>query len=147
MARGPGAGEEGGQACATEEMSVIYELPASICLFLTVFIDLGIIIGAHTEYQIVSQATKRPTTSSSANKSPNLVSLSAALENEKTDPEDAFQAQTCLGWAHWIDGEPELAVSSLPSNLPKTIDPATEKQGTLRGWTHVCIIKSAYIRG
>ena len=96
----------------------------------------------------MSQTTKRPTTSSTTKKLQDFIApLATAIEHEKTYNEDAFQARTCLAWVHWIDGQSDLAVSCLPSNLPKTIDPVTEKQGSLRGWTHVCIIKSAYIRG
>ncbi|MCJ1405078.1 hypothetical protein MMC11_008304 [Xylographa trunciseda] len=44
-------------------------------------------------------------------------------------------------------GQPALAVSALPTSLPQTTGLAKEKQGTLSRWTHICMIKSAYILG
>ncbi|MCJ1393445.1 hypothetical protein MMC18_006320 [Xylographa bjoerkii] len=44
-------------------------------------------------------------------------------------------------------GQPALAVSTLPTSLPQTTGPAKEKERMLSRWTHVCMIKSAYILG
>jgi hypothetical protein len=73
--------------------------------------------------------------------------LRTAIENEKSLPEDIFQAQVCLGWLYWLIGEETSSLSTLPTNLPRKVSPATEKDSSLSGWTYVCMIKSVCIRG
>ena len=105
---------------------------------------------AHSECRIASQSSSRPTTSSSLSTTglPQLIpSLLTAAENEKAFHEDAFQARVCLGWLHWTINEPSLAVSRLPAAFAQVFDQLTRSGPVLAGWTHVCIIKGAYIRG
>ena len=72
--------------------------------------------------------------------------LEKAIADEHTNREDDFQARTCLGWLYWTVGDSSLAVSALPTELPRVLDPSTEKPGSLRGWTYVCLVRSTYIR-
>ncbi len=76
-----------------------------------------------------------------------LPDLHSVIENNEAPSEDIYQAKVCLGWLHWILGQPSLALTTLPTTLPNVMDPAAEKQGKLSRWTHVCMIKCACIRG
>lgn len=111
---------------------------------------IGLHLTAQSECRIASQSFGRPTTSSSLSTTglPQLIpSLLTAADNEKTYHEDAFQARVCLGWLHWTINEPSLAVSRLPTAFAQVFDHLTREGETLTRWTHVCIVKGAYIRG
>ena len=111
----------------------------------------GLALTARSEYQIASESLKRPNTSSSLHTVPNLSDripqLLSAAENENIFPEDAFNAQTCLGWLHWSIGEPKLALSRIPSDLANVRARLGKEDRVLSGWTYVSIVKGAYIRG
>jgi hypothetical protein len=110
----------------------------------------GLHLTAQSECRIASQSSRRPTTSSSLSTTglPQLIpSLLTAADNEKAFHEDAFQARVCLGWLHWTINEPSLAVSRLPAAFAQVFDRLTREGATLTRWTHVCIVKGAYIRG
>lgn len=70
-----------------------------------------------------------------------------ALKYGNPTPEDTFQAEVCLSWLHWTIGEPSLALSRLPTHLEQIPHTLGQNGETLAGWTHVCIVKGAYIRG
>ena len=95
------------------------------------------------------QSSKRPTTASSLSTGlPQLIPpLLNAIETEKDFPEDVFQAQICLGWIHWTIKEPSLALSRLPANVAESFEKLRHSIGTLAGWTYICLVKGAYIRG
>ena len=78
-----------------------------------------------------------------------LPGLTTSIENEKKFPEDAYQAQACIGWLYWLEGPEHIAssLSALPQGLPTTLDPATEKSASLSSWTYVCMVRSACLRG
>ena len=105
----------------------------------------GLALTARTEYKITSTSSK-----SSANTTSDLSSqispLITAVENETSFPEDALEGQVCLGWLHWTIGEPGLALSRIP-DVDRVTERLTTAGRTLSGWTHVCIVKGAYIRG
>lgn len=69
--------------------------------------------------------------------------LQAAIEEEKHNPEERFQAQICVGWLHWVVGDYGLALERLPQ-----VDEATglEPADLSCEWTHVCALKSSYLR-
>ena len=93
-------------------------------------------------------ASRSATSSSSSTAfSPSISSLVTAAEKEKTFPEDAFQAQVCLAWLHSTIGEPDSALSRLPSALNQASQRLTQQGGITARWTHVCIVIGAYIRG
>ena len=106
---------------------------------------------ARTECLVASTSFKRPSTNAASptpsNLSGQIPALLTAIENEKTFLEDALEAQVCLGSIHWSIGEPSLALSRIPSDISQKNERLAEEGRTLRGWTHVCIIKGAYIRG
>lgn len=111
---------------------------------------LGLTTTAHSEYQIATQSNNRPSTSTftaSSGLSQLIPPLLTAIENENTFPEDAFQAQVCLGWLHWVLAEPGLAISRLPANFGLSIEGLSGQATTLAGWTQVCLVKGAYVRG
>lgn len=72
--------------------------------------------------------------------------LLLALEEGNPTIEDKFQAEVCMSWIHWIADEPSLAFSRFPADLEKGTK-RFPKEEALSGWTHVCIVKAAYIQG
>lgn len=110
----------------------------------------GLALAAETECAIskATTAAARPSAAATArdldvsNRFPRLLT---AIEGEQRNPEDRFQAKVCMGWLHWVVGEYSLAVVRLPKRLQDEgtdLDPADL---TLE-WTHVCALKSAYLR-
>ena len=61
--------------------------------------------------------------------------------------EDAFQAQTCVAWKHWLLSEPGPAVSALPNDLSAAVQSLTGIGKSTSTWTDICLIKAAYIKG
>ncbi|KAL8796482.1 MAG: hypothetical protein Q9195_001156 [Heterodermia aff. obscurata] len=106
---------------------------------------------ARTECQVASTSLKKPSTAPASlatnSLSGQIPALLTAIDNEKTFLEDALEAQVCLGWIHWSIGEPSLALSRIPSDISHKRERLAEEGRPLSGWTHVCIIKGAYIRG
>lgn len=61
--------------------------------------------------------------------------------------EDEFQARVCLGWIHWLLGEPAVAAGQLPNRLEEEF---TQLDGTNKEsaeWTKVCAAKALFIKG
>ena len=110
---------------------------------------IGLVAAANVEAEVALEIARRHT--SSQNVSNTLSHLVPGLENaiaeEKINLEDAFQARTCLGWLLWTIGNRSVAAQTLSTGLPEMIDLSTEKQSTSRGWTFVCLSKSAYLQG
>lgn len=73
--------------------------------------------------------------------------IQTALKYGNPTAEDAFQAEVCLSWLYWTLNEPDLAISQLPGKLEDILDHLALEEGVIDGWTHVCIVKGAYIRG
>ena len=108
---------------------------------------LGLILTAQTERRI-AEVSGRPLTSASASTLSQLVPpLQAAAEKEKTFNEDVFQAQICVGWIHSTVGNHTLALSTLPPTFDRVSDRLSRDGGITARWTHVCIVKGAYLRG
>jgi tetratricopeptide (TPR) repeat protein len=61
--------------------------------------------------------------------------------------EDGFQAEVCLGWLYWHLSDPASAISALPNSIEQEFAQleGTGKDST--GWTKVCALKAAYIKG
>ena len=116
---------------------------------LTLF-TIGLTLTAQSEYHVAFRPVNpikipSPTTSTDL---PQLIPpLLTAVDNEEIFPEDAFQASVCLGWVHWTIGEPGLAISRLPTDFGQASNRLTKDGTSLADWTHVCIIKGAYLRG
>ena len=97
---------------------------------------------------MVEVSSSRPTTSASAVVlSQAITLLQTAIEKEKDYPEDAFQGRVCLAWLHQAVGDQSLALSSLPPALDLAPEWLEQEGGITTRWTHVCIIKGAYVRG
>lgn len=130
-----------------EDDSSAAHLKEARCL---IVYSIGLLLVARSELEIVSQSAKRPRTSSSSysNSLSQLIPpLLTAIEHEDPLTEDAFQAQVCLGWVHWVLGEPGLALSRIPNNLGRIFSLLSKDGGEPSGWTQVCAVKGAYIRG
>ena len=72
---------------------------------------------------------------------PLIRELEAAIQFEKHNVEDKFQAQTCLAWLYWNDSDYRNAKAAVSQNIP-----LASGGGTLSDWTTVCIIKAAFFR-
>lgn len=59
--------------------------------------------------------------------------------------QDAFQATVCLAWLHYVLEEPGLAVARLPKDMAAVA--TNMHEATPTGWTRVCIVKGAYLKG
>jgi tetratricopeptide (TPR) repeat protein len=73
--------------------------------------------------------------------------LLEVIERQKTYVEDDFQARVCLGWVHWVLGEPGLAASRLPGSVEQDFSQleGTNKESTM--WSKVCALQATYIKG
>ncbi|KAL8718439.1 MAG: hypothetical protein Q9225_004423 [Loekoesia sp. 1 TL-2023] len=76
-----------------------------------------------------------------------VAGLKSASQEATADPEDIFQARICLGWLHWTLNEPELALQNIPKDICKVYKDLGQGEGRQSGWSSVCAIKGAYIRG
>ncbi|OCL05930.1 TPR-like protein [Glonium stellatum] len=105
---------------------------------------------ARSETQVAAYSTQRPssaTSTNSANLSKIIPSLLTAIEEETDHAQDAFQANICLGWLHFILDEPGLAVARLPKDFAAAISSLSRGEKKLDVWTQVCFIKGAYLKG
>jgi hypothetical protein len=111
---------------------------------------LGLSLAARSEAQVAAYSSQRPssaTSTSSTSLSKIIPSLLTAVEEETDHVQDAFQANTCLGWLHFVLDEPGLAVARLPKNFAGTISSLSSGENKLSGWTQVCFIKGVYLKG
>ncbi|PHH77617.1 hypothetical protein CDD82_3446 [Ophiocordyceps australis] len=114
--------------------------PHKSCLALT----------TETECAISNATTtaSRPSTSATPQElqvETRLPKLVEAAQQEPLHSQDRFQAQVCIGWLHWVVGEYHLALEQLPTAKAcgsTESDPACPSSE----WTHVCALKSAYLR-
>ena len=112
-------------------------------------IDTGLILTAKTEVQIASFAFQRPPTTGSIaahGLSEALLLLLAATETEKSE-EDVFQAKVCTAWGYSNLRDHDAALATLPPDLSKVPDSLSRRGGITSQWTHVGVVKGAYIRG
>ena len=143
MGRSTGARKEGRKACARKEVLVFSGLGRNHQTVDNV--DLGLVLTAQTEVEIVRRSSKRPrTATSSQDPSAQLYTTVQSLQESGEWSEDLYQAQTCLGWMYWNNGDWNGAKSNLPTQLPPT---GSEKSEPLAGWTYISMIKSVFIRG
>ncbi|KAJ4165530.1 hypothetical protein LMH87_007160 [Akanthomyces muscarius] len=103
---------------------------------------------AETECAISSATTgaERPSIAAIVEKlnvDATIPKLHAAIEGEKVNRQDAFQARVCVGWMYWVVTEYTLALDHLPSGLAEA---GQDGRDSLTEWTSVCAMKSAYLR-
>ena len=111
----------------------------------------GLCLTAQIEQRIATRNPHRPHTSSSSS-STNLYQavapLEAAIEKEEEFPEDQFQARVCLTWLHSVLSEPSEVLSTLSAHdILQAIGSFTNVVSPTARWTHLCIVKGAYLRG
>ncbi|KAI2642519.1 hypothetical protein GGS21DRAFT_175769 [Xylaria nigripes] len=105
------------------------------------------------EYAIVQAAQKQISFSTSATAGSTLdidtgrffPKLLEAINAEHTYPEDKFQAQVCLAWAHWTVGEYNEVSTRLPTDQEKELLPLQQPDGVSE-WTRVCVLKLTYLK-
>ncbi|KAF2637785.1 TPR-like protein [Massarina eburnea CBS 473.64] len=107
----------------------------------------GLTLTARSETQIAAHSSQRPSTASStaSSKLSSIVpSLLTAIE-EEDNVQDRFQATVCLAWLHHVVEEPGMAIARLPNDFEAVV--AEMQEGTIGGWTRVCIVKGAFLKG
>lgn len=112
--------------------------------------SLGLTLTARSETQIATFTVQRPSTTASTAStglSQIIPTLLTAIDEEEDHVQDAFQATVCLGWLHYVIEEPGLAVGRLPKDFGTVARKMSDKDGTLSGWTRVCICKGAFLKG
>ena len=77
--------------------------------------------------------------------------LQAVIEEETHFLQDRFQARVCMGWLHWVAGDYDSALTTLPGSLNDELAKSDELgdgpvSNTATDWTRVCALKSAYLR-
>jgi hypothetical protein len=138
---------EGREACAAPEMFATP--PATDSRFRGLTAHSGLTLTARSDARIAAYSAQRPSTAASTAShglSQIIPSLLTAIEEEDGSSQDAFQANVCLGWLHYVLEEPGLAVARLPRDFGAA---ATSLPGKapLSGWTRVCVVKGAYLKG
>lgn len=73
--------------------------------------------------------------------------MTAAKDQETTHKQDAFAAQTCLAWIHWELAEPDQVLSVFPGSIAEAEEKLRHGDESFTGWTQVCIVKAAYLKG
>lgn len=76
-----------------------------------------------------------------------MIPSPGSTADPEVSAEDAFQAQTCAAWKHWILAEPGPAVSRLPDDISAVVQKLSGTGKTTSEWTDICIVKAAYIKG
>ena len=107
---------------------------------------------ARSEAQVANYVpTERPSTATSESTRSRLSNLIPpllqAITEERVHPDDAFQANVCLGWLHWVLKEPGLAAAPLPKDISTTLLNFRANGTHSPLWIQVCGVKAAYIRG
>ncbi|KAF2434878.1 hypothetical protein EJ08DRAFT_675842 [Tothia fuscella] len=118
-----------------------------------------LIITARTEAQVAEHIPPEPSSNLEQEEAflappPNALTklvapLLAAIDEELTYPEDAFQATVCLGWIHWELKEYSLAAARMPAEVTTILarDDEDESPVPAPNWVNVCAMKWAYIKG
>ncbi|RAH77372.1 hypothetical protein BO86DRAFT_370968 [Aspergillus japonicus CBS 114.51] len=105
---------------------------------------------ASAEYQIASHIRKEASTPQSTSPSSSLhelvPSLLSTVNRAEGPKQEVFQAQVCLGWAHWTLNEPSLATSRFPDNFTETIHDLESAGEELSPWTQACLVKACYLK-
>lgn len=102
-------------------------------------------LAARSEATVASVEASSPFETSAL---PSLIApLLDAISSDQPYVDDKFQATTCLGWVHWVSGEPQLAASRLPTDAAEALEDASGEGCLSSQWVQVCASKCAYIKG
>ncbi|KAJ8117062.1 hypothetical protein OPT61_g1665 [Boeremia exigua] len=107
-------------------------------------------ITGRAEAQIAAHATQRPSTAAStasSGLSETVPTLLSAIEGADDLSQEGFQATVCLGWLHYVLGEPDQAVSRLPDSLDTVAARLSGQAGSLTGWSKVSVVKGTFLKG
>ncbi|KAF2866529.1 filamentation protein-like protein [Massariosphaeria phaeospora] len=108
---------------------------------------------ARSEAQIAAYSIQRPSTAASAASTASaglsniIPTLLTAIDKEGDHVQDAFQATVSLAWLHYVLDEPGLAIARLPKDLAVVASSLSTREAALGGWTRVCLVKGAFLRG
>ncbi|KAL8958972.1 MAG: hypothetical protein Q9193_004076 [Seirophora villosa] len=96
--------------------------------------------------QLTAQAEHQEATASTG-LSQIVLPLTTAIQEPNASPKDVFQARICLGSVHWTLKDPVLALQMLPEDMNAAYKDSNSEADQGRGWSSVCAVKGAYIRG
>ncbi|KAI4113077.1 MAG: hypothetical protein LQ345_005871, partial [Seirophora villosa] len=96
--------------------------------------------------QLTAQAEHQEATASTG-LSQIVLPLTTAIQEPNASPQDVFQARICLGSVHWTLKDPVLALQMLPEDMHAAYKDSNSEADQGRGWSSVCAVKGAYIRG
>lgn len=111
---------------------------------------VGLQITIDTDYTLSTQSLDSISTSASPTRidySGRVPEILTQLRYGNPTQEEHFHAEVCLSWLHWTIKQPDLALSRLPHDLAAIPDRLAPQGEELARWTHVCVVKGAYIRG
>ena len=110
----------------------------------------GIVLTARTESLLAHITPEDPLVSGDSQS----VTLSRAIPTlldfadlEKGLYEDAFSAKVAAASAHMTLGDMDAANNTLPPNIETVAHQFLNEWGIVAKWTHISIVKAAYIRG
>ncbi|KAL9008557.1 MAG: hypothetical protein Q9173_006330, partial [Seirophora scorigena] len=96
--------------------------------------------------QLTAQAEHQEATASTG-LSQIVLPLTTAIQEPNASPKDVFQARICLGSLYWTLKDPVLALQTLPEDIHAAYIDSNPEADQGRGWSSVCAVKGAYIRG
>lgn len=111
---------------------------------------LGLALAAETECAMSLAGRKRPYTAGSSGTekiSQYLDPLLEAIQKDRDNLEEAWQARICVGWIHWALGHYESASTRLPKDIEADFALLDESSNSTTLWTKVCAVKGAYVKG
>jgi cargo-transport protein YPP1 len=104
-----------------------------------------LVLAARSEATVASVEASSPFETSAL---PSLiVPLLNAINSDQPHGDDKFQATICVGWIHWVSGEPQLAAARLPKDAAEALEDASGEGCLSSQWVQVCASKCAYIKG
>lgn len=110
---------------------------------------IGLALTAETECAISNLTSSGRQSISATAKDLDVINvvpkLLSSIDDDRTNKEDVYQAQTCVGWLHWVVAEYKQAVSRLPKGLGEK-NAATGEINSVSEWTSICVLKAAYLR-
>lgn len=129
----------------------MYEIAASMPDKSTKCRNTGLTLTATLEAQIASNTIHRPGTASSNASYTGLLDVTPklvqAIDHEKGNFEDAFQANVCLHEIYFLRGEWSTVIGGLDGDVWQQVAQHTSNSATITPTTRVAILKNRYFLG
>ncbi|KAF1915662.1 hypothetical protein BDU57DRAFT_279500 [Ampelomyces quisqualis] len=102
---------------------------------------------ARSDAQIAAYSAAPPAPPAAQSLAQTVPPLLTAAAAGGAPGQDALHARVCLAWLHSVLDEPALAVARLPEDCAAVAARLEREGGALAGWSRVCIVKGAYLKG